>query len=148
MRQTAPIETGICVSDLENMLAFYTGVLSCTEVRRADIPAEISSPLTLAPNGYLCVWLETPNHEVIKLMSPPDAPTPNGAPEHLTARRGIAFLTFYCADLTVVLAAAEGAGAQVRSDRSLIDPEAPLRLCFFSDPEGNIIELVEPRRDP
>ena len=90
MKQTAALETGICVTDLDRMLAFYTDVLGCQEVRRAPIPAELSDQLTLAPNGYLCVWLQTPYGERIKLMSPPEAPDPDDAPDYLTARRGIA----------------------------------------------------------
>ncbi len=145
MQQTAPIETGICVADLSRMLAFYCDVLGCTEFRRAEIPAQLSNQLTLAPNGYLCVWLRTPNGECIKLMSPPGEPEANSAPAYLTQRRGIAYLTFYLSDLSEVLRKAEAAGATLRSDRSLVAPDAPLRLCFFSDPEGNIIELVEPQ---
>ena len=30
------------------------------------------------------------------------------------------------------------------SDRALVALDAPLRLCFFTDPEGNVIELVQP----
>ena len=145
MKQTAALETGICVTDLERMLSFYTEVLGCAEVRRAQIPAALSEQLTLAPNGYLCVWLQTPYGERIKLMSPPDAPDASDAPDYLTARRGLAYLTFYCSDLTEVLAAAEAAGAELRSDRALVEPGAALRLCFFADPEGNIVELVEPQ---
>jgi len=144
MKQTAAIETGICVTDLERMLSFYTDVLSCEEVRRAPIPAELSAQLTLAPDGYLCVWLQTPFGERIKLMSAPQAPEVLARPEYLTSRSGIAYLTFYCSDLTEVLQAAEARGATLISDRALIAPEAPLRLCFFTDPEGNVIELVQP----
>jgi catechol 2,3-dioxygenase-like lactoylglutathione lyase family enzyme len=143
MKQTAAIETGICVSDLELMLSFYTGVLSCEEVRRAPIPAELSEQLTLAPDGYLCVWLQTPFGERIKLMSAPQAPEVVAAPSYLTGRSGIAYLTFYCSDLSEVLAAAEAAGARLMSDRALVADDAPLRLCFFTDPEGNVIELVQ-----
>ena len=145
MKQTAALEAGISVSDLDRMLAFYTDVLGCEEVRRAPIPAQLSEQLTLAPDGYLCVWLQTPFGERIKLMSPPDAPAASDAPAYLTSRHGIAYLTFYCSDLSEVLAAAEAAGAILRSDRALVEPGNPLRLCFFSDPEGNIIELVEPQ---
>ena len=70
MKQTASLEVGIGVIDFERMYAFYTEVLGCRENRRADIPGELSSQLTLAADGYLCVWLETPGGEVIKLMSP------------------------------------------------------------------------------
>jgi catechol 2,3-dioxygenase-like lactoylglutathione lyase family enzyme len=143
MKQTAAIETGISVTNLERMLSFYTDVLSCEEVRRAPIPAELSEQLTLAPDRYLCVWLQTPFGERIKLMSAPQAPEVIDAPRYLTGRSGIAYLTFYCSDLSEVLAAAEAAGATLMSDRALITPDAPLRLCFFTDPEGNVIELVQ-----
>lgn len=143
MQQTQPMECGIPVTDLDRMLEFYCGVLGCTEARRADIPAELSKQLAVAPDGYVNVWLETPGGEIIKLMRPPAAPQPPNATEYLATRGGIAYLTFYCSDLHDTLAAAESRGAALRSDRSLIDPEQPLRLCFFSDPEGNIIELVE-----
>lgn len=147
MKQTAAIETGIRVTDLERMLAFYTDVLSCEEVRRAPIPAQLSEQLTLAPDGYLCVWLQTPFGERIKLMSAPEAPEVIAAPKYLTDRSGIAYLTFYCSDLTEVLAAAEAQGAKLMSDRALVAPDAPLRLCFFTDPEGNVIELVQPAEE-
>jgi catechol 2,3-dioxygenase-like lactoylglutathione lyase family enzyme len=145
MRQTMPMEVGIPVIDLDRMYAFYTEVLSCTEVRRADIPAALSSGLTIAESGFLNIWLRTPNGEVVKLMKPPGPPAHNPAPDWLSGRTGIAYLTFYCSDLDATLAAAEARGAVLRSDRALIAPDAALRLCFFADPEGNIIELVEPK---
>ena len=143
MKQTSPLEVGIPVINFNLMYDFYTTVLSCKEIRRADIDAGLSSSLAVSINGYLNVWLQTPGGEVIKLMSPPDSPASNPAPEQLTMRTGIAFLTFYCSDLTETLAAAEANGAVLRSDRALIPEGAPMRLCFLADPEGNVIELVE-----
>lgn len=144
MKQTAPLEAGICVADLERMLAFYERALGCREVRRAEIPAALSQSIALAANGYTCVWLKTPGGETIKLMHPTSAPAANGAPALLTERRGIAYLTFYCDAIADVLAAAGAAGATLRSDRALLAAGRPVRLCFFADPEGNVIELVEP----
>ena len=143
MNQTQPIETGIAVIDLERMLGFYSRVLGCKEERRADIPGALSGPLGMAADGYLCVWMVTPVGERIKLMSPPAAPDKLDVPVYLTSRTGIAYLTFYCTGLHDILAAAEGEGAVLRSDRELIDPGRPLRWCFWTDPEGNVIELVE-----
>lgn len=143
MQQTSPMEVGLAVIDLARMHEFYTSVLGCVEVRRAQIPGELSAALTLAENGYLCVWLQAVGGEVIKLMSPSLAPEPAVAPDYLTRRTGIAYLTFYCADLAEVLSKAEAAGAVLRSDRNLVKPQAGLSLCFFSDPEGNVIELVQ-----
>jgi catechol 2,3-dioxygenase-like lactoylglutathione lyase family enzyme len=144
MRQIAPVEAGIAVDDLDRMLAFYTNALGCREVRRAEIPAALSHAITVARDGYTCVWLKTPGGETIKLMRPPNKPAASGAPALLTERRGIAYLTFYCEAIGEVLARCESAGATLRSDRSLIQGERPVKLCFLSDPEGNVIELVEP----
>lgn len=143
MNQTTPLEVGIPVVDLEKMLTFYCDVLSCVEVRRADIPAELAQGLTTSNYSYVNVWLRAPFGEVIKLMSPQTPPEQVTPATFLSATTGISYLTFYCDDLTDVLAAAEKRGAVLRSDRSLISPGRPLRLCFFDDPEGNVIELVE-----
>tara|TARA_A100001037_G_C15064185_1_gene596204 strand:+ start:546 stop:989 length:444 start_codon:yes stop_codon:yes gene_type:complete len=143
MKQTQPIETGIAVVDVELMLDFYSTVLDCKELRRSDIPEQMSSALTVAQEGYLNIWLQTPNQEIIKLMAPPQAPTIRKTPEFLAAQTGIAYLTFYCSDLDATLAKAESKGGILRSSRDLLNPDNPLRLCFFSDPEGNVIELVE-----
>ena len=143
MQQTTPIEIGIAVGDLGRMLDFYARVLSCTEERRADIPASMSGPLAVSEDGYLNVWLTTPNGERIKLMRPPSPPASAVVADYLTTQSGIAFFTFYCSDLTATLALAEELGAVVRSDRSFIAEGLSLRLCFLTDPEGNVFELVE-----
>lgn len=143
MQQTAPIEVGLVVADLKRMHAFYTEVLSCVEERRADIPAELSRALRAAPSGYINVWLKTPNGEVIKLVQPPQAPLIGRAPEFSCARSGFCYLTFYCTSIESVLAAARAKGAVVRSDDWTLSGSMGLKLVFFEDPEGNVIELVE-----
>lgn len=144
MEQIAPLEVGISVADLDRMLDFYARVLSCTEVRRADIPAALTAPLASSRDGYVNVWLKAPGGEVVKLFRPPTAPTPDAPRSFLADRTGIAFLTFYCRDIEGVLATAEANGAVLRSDRSLLGGAVGVKLAFFDDPEGNVIELVEP----
>jgi catechol 2,3-dioxygenase-like lactoylglutathione lyase family enzyme len=144
MKQIKPLEIGIPVIDLDTMLDFYQQVLSCEEVRRADIPAELTQALTSGEAGYVNVWLRTPGGEVIKLFRAPTAPARDPARRSLGERTGIAYLTLYCSDLEEVLAIAEAHGGVLRSDRSLLSGSIGLKLAFFEDPEGNVIELVEP----
>ncbi len=144
MEQIAALEVGLPVVDLERMLAFYQEVLSFEEVRRADIPASLSHALTAGNDGYLNVWLKSPYGEIIKLVRPPDPPNLTPPPQALSERTGFGYLTFYCKDIELVLAAAESHGARVRSDRELLDGRVGVKLIFFEDPEGNVIELVEP----
>jgi len=74
VQQIAPLEVGLPVIDLNEMLNFYSEVLGCEEVRRADIPADLSNAIKTSAAGYINVWLRTPNGEVIKLVSPPQSP--------------------------------------------------------------------------
>lgn len=144
MEQIAPLEVGLPVIDMERMHDFYCRVLSFEEVRRAEIPPELTQALTAGAEGYLNVWIRSPQGEIIKLVRPPKAPTRSQAPEALSERTGFGYLTFYCKDIEQVLAAAEASGATVRSDRGLLDGRIGVKLVFFEDPEGNVIELVEP----
>ena len=144
MEQIAPLEVGLPVVDMERMHDFYCRVLSFEEVRRADIPAELSEALTAGGEGYLNVWLRGPYGEVIKLVRPPQAPARVAPATALSERTGFGYLTFFCKEIEQVLAEAEVNGAKVRSDRGLLDGRIGVKLVFFEDPEGNVIELVEP----
>ena len=142
MKQSAPLEVGICVRDVTSMVRFYCDVLGCREVMRAPIPKAISDPAGMGPDGFEMVWLQTPWGERLKLLGPADPP-PQGAPRaHLTATAGIAYITFYCEDLASVVARALEAGATLLSDPALQRAPA-LRIAFFRDPEGNAGEFVE-----
>ena len=144
MDQIAPIEVGLVVEDLDRMLAFYTNVLSCTEVRRADIPPALSGAIKTAPDGYVNVWLKTPNNEVIKLVAPPAPPQRVSPPQFSSDRTGYCYLTFYCTNIEQAVDKAEESGAKIRSEPSTLSGEIGVKLVFFEDPEGNVIELVEP----
>jgi catechol 2,3-dioxygenase-like lactoylglutathione lyase family enzyme len=144
MQQIAPMEVGLVVRDLDRMLSFYTQALGCSEVRRADIPAALSQAIRTAANGYVNVWLRSPNGEVIKLVRPPELPAHVQAATFSSERTGFAYLTFYCSDLEATLAKAIEQGARERSDPSTRSGSIGVKLVFFEDPEGNVVELVEP----
>jgi len=144
MQQIAPMEVGLVVRDLDRMLRFYIDALSMSEVRRADIPAPLSRAIRTAANGYVNVWLHSPNGEVIKLVRPPELPAHVQATTFSSERTGFAYLTFYCSDLEATLAKAIEQGAKERSDPSTRSGSIGVKLVFFEDPEGNVVELVEP----
>jgi catechol 2,3-dioxygenase-like lactoylglutathione lyase family enzyme len=148
MEQIQPIEVGISVADIDRMLDFYRTVLSCEEVRRSDIPASLTRALTGSADGYLNVWLRAPGGEIIKLFRQPTTPAADAPRAFLAERTGIAFLTFYCRDIEGVLATALANGARLRSEEWTLSGQVGVKLCFFDDPEGNVIELVEPAARP
>ncbi len=144
MQQIAPMEVGLPVIDLNRMLTFYCDVLGCQELRRADIAPELSALIKAAPDGYVNVWLQFPGGEVVKLMRPPQVPAAVATAEYYSQRTGFAYLTFYCSNLEDTLAAALAQGAALLSDRATLSGDVGVKIAFFSDPEGNVIELVEP----
>lgn len=143
MKQTAPLEIGIPVIDLDRMLSFYTTVFGCQEVRRAEIPAELSEKIRVSAHGYTNVWLQFPGGEIVKLVRPPVPPERSAALDYAGSKTGIAYFTLYCENIAGAISAAEGAGANVISDRSLAETGVGVKLAFLRDPEGNVFEFVE-----
>jgi catechol 2,3-dioxygenase-like lactoylglutathione lyase family enzyme len=142
-----PFELGICVADLDRMVAFYVDVLGCREVGRATLPARATRAIGLATGDVTIVWLQTAWGERLKLLRPAEDPEPLDAARTLTARCGVAYLTFCVDDLAARTARAEAWGAEPVVDRYVTDDGRGQRISFFRDPEGTAVELVE-RDDP
>lgn len=145
-----PLELGLCVADLDRMVAFYVDVLGCREVGRATLPAAATGPIGLGRGDVEIVWLQTAWGERIKLLRPAADPTPIDVPPgpaNLTAGAGVVYLTFCVDDLAARTARAEAHGAAPLTDRYVTDNGRGQRISFFRDPEGTVVELVE-RDDP
>jgi catechol 2,3-dioxygenase-like lactoylglutathione lyase family enzyme len=142
---TEPFEAGVVVRDLERMARFYRDVLGCPEVHRSRIPASIGTPAGLG-GELLVVWLQVPSGGRVKLIRPQSAPAPAGLAVPLTARRGLAYLTFHFRDMDPVVAALAAGGAWPLSDPVVVRARGR-RISFWADPEGNALELVDQRGD-
>ncbi len=143
MQQTAPLEIGIPVVDLAQMVDFYVTVFDCEEIRRADIPAALSESIRVARDGYVNVWLQFPGGEIVKLVHPPTAPKRYPRPQYAAEKTGIAYFTVYCDDISGAIKVAEGKGATMLSERALATNDSGVKLAFLADPEGNVFEFVE-----
>ena len=143
MKQTAPLEIGLPVIDLEKMVGFYTRVFGCEEVRRADIPAELSQAIAVAADGYENVWMRFPGGEIVKLVRPKTAPAQAKAKAFSAETTGIAYFTLYCDDIDAAIATAVEEGARLVSEPKLAEATNPVRLAFLQDPEGNVFEFVQ-----
>ncbi|WP_329212998.1 VOC family protein [Streptomyces sp. NBC_01485] len=136
-------EVGVVVRELEPMARFYGDVLGCREVRRSRIPASIGAPAGLG-GELLVVWLQVPSGGRVKLIRPQPAPAPAGLAVPLTARQGLAYLTFHVDDMDPVVAALAAGGARPLSNPVVVRAHGR-RISFWADPEGNALELVDGR---
>jgi catechol 2,3-dioxygenase-like lactoylglutathione lyase family enzyme len=144
-RMTEPFEAGVVVRDLDLMVLFYREVLGCFEVHRSRIPASVSVPAGLG-DELLVVWLQVPSGGRVKLIRPQVAPAPAHSVLPLTARRGLAYLTFHVDDMDPVVTALAAGGARPLSDPVVVWARGR-RISFWADPEGNALELVDGRGD-
>ena len=143
MKMTAPIEIGICVQDLDAMVAFYRDVLGLDYISSFDVPPEKSAPATFADNGYRVVRLQTNRGERIKLAGPASRPLSRSREREVLARQGNVFLTFIVDDLKAEIAKLTAAGVLLRTSEKRVQVRDGVYLAFAEDPEGNYLEFVE-----
>ena len=141
MKMLAPLEIGIAVRDLAGMTKFYADVLGCARVSEVSVPADKSRTNGLSPDGCVVVRLQTPYGERIKLLAAPST----GAYEHprwLLARAGLAYVTLIIEGIDALCAQLKAKGVTLASEAP-VENRPGLRVLFFQDPEGNVLELVE-----
>src|SRR5690606_156146 len=141
MKMTAPIEIGICCSDLARQRAFYVDVLGCTPVNEIDVPPEKSAPAAMAREGYRVARIQTPWGERLKLIQPTSKPDGVPLAEWILARRGIAYITFIIDDLKAMIARLKARGVTFLSGDGPVEVRPGTFLSFIRDPEGNVLEI-------
>lgn len=141
MKMLAPLEIGIAVRDLPGMTKFYSEVLGFKHVSEVTVPADKSRLNGLSPDGCTVVRLQTPYGERIKLLAAPST-GPAMHERWLLARAGLAYVTLIIGGIDDLCARLKGKGVKLASDAP-VENRAGLRVLFFEDPEGNVLELVE-----
>ncbi len=137
---------GLCVSDLDRSLRFYSDVLGCKEIGRLDLEGEPVDKL----NGMEGVKVRTVyverdgwRIELIEFLSPdwigPQAARPMN-------QLGLTHLSFRVEDLDEACERIEAEGGSLLADTRLDMPGA--RVIMALDPDGTRLELIEAPGDP
>lgn len=147
---SAVVDLGIVVSDLEKSAKFYTEVLGLKEVPGFSVPAERTTAFGLTDNQpatarvFVLDDTKTPNTK-LKMMAFPDAPGTKADHTYIHSTLGFSYLTLFVKDMDAALARLEKAKVKTLG-------ETPSRLggnnflTTFRDPDGNVIELIGPRK--
>ncbi len=120
--------TKLVVADLDRAAAFYSAVCGLVETRRID--AEIGG----RPIREILYAPTSPGGATFVLLAYLDAKTP--AANEL-------ILGFSTPDLPAFLARARAAGGSVHQDLRKLE-EMKIAVAFVKDPEGHLIEVVQP----
>ena len=143
LKMIAPFEMGICVDDLENMIAFYGDVLGFKLISKIDVPADKSNEAGFTSGGYTIVRMQTNYGERIKLVRPMTSPNPRTSGKEVLSKKGNVFLTFIVEDLKLTVSRIKDTDALIRTQGSIMEVRDGVFLSIIDDPEGNHLEFVE-----
>lgn len=147
------IDLGMVVTDLEKSVAFYTDVIGFKEVPGFDVPATLATDAGLTDGKPLSIRVlvlgDDPEATKLKLMSVAGTTPRTGDTDFIHSHTGFRYLTIMVADTNAALArlAKHGAKTLAKSPAPLPESLGPgIFLTCVRDPDGNIVELVGPRK--
>ena len=143
------IDLGIVVSNVEKAVQFYTNALGFTEVPGFDVSKEMGGDSGLSDYHPFRVRVLVLGDEAsatkIKIMEFPKAPGKKVNNQFIHSSLGYSYLTIFVSDTTAAVERAKKAGVlPVNEPYKLSGGNSYLTLV--RDPDGNIIELVGPKK--
>ncbi len=147
------IDLGMVVSNLEKSVTFYTDVIGFKELPGFDVPTTLATDAGLTDGKPLSIRVvvlgEGPEATKVKLMSVAGTTPRTGDTDFIHSHTGFRYLTIMVTDTDAALArlAKHGVKPLAKSPAALPESLGPgLFLTCVRDPDGNIVELLGPRK--
>jgi catechol 2,3-dioxygenase-like lactoylglutathione lyase family enzyme len=147
------IDLGCVVSDLDASVRFYTEAIGFTELKGFEVPAAVATDAGLTDGKPLAVRVlvlgEGDAATKLKLMQIVDTTPRKGDNEFIHSHTGFRYLTLFVADTDAALARLAESGVKPLAKSPVAIPESiasGLFLTCVKDPDGNLVELIGPRR--
>ncbi|MFB0554551.1 MAG: VOC family protein [Phycisphaerae bacterium] len=143
------IDLGIVVSDVEKAAQFYKNALGFTEVPGFDVSKEMGGDSGLSDYQAFHVRVLVLGDEAsatkIKIMEFPKATGKKVDNKFIHSSLGYSYLTIFVSDTTAAVERAKKAGVLPVKEPYKLDG-GNFYLTLVRDPDGNIIELVGPKK--
>jgi len=147
------VDFGIVVSDIDKSLNFYKNALGLKERDPFEVTPEMGRDSglsdSLAFKVYPLVLENDSTATNVKLMQFKDAPGKKVDNSFIHSSLGVSYLTIYVKDTTAALARAKAYGVEPIAKGPMALPEGfpqGIYLTLLRDPDGNLIELVGPKK--
>jgi catechol 2,3-dioxygenase-like lactoylglutathione lyase family enzyme len=148
------IDVGCFVSDPDASVKFYTEAIGFKEVNAFDVNGGFCKRAGLtdgAPlnNIRVLVLGEGPGATKLKLSSIPGSKAKAGDNEYVSSQYGFRYLTIFVTDMDAALARLKTAGVKPLAQGPAEIPRdiaEGLFLACVRDPDGNVIELLGPKK--
>ncbi len=143
------IDLGIVVSDVEKAAQFYKNALGFTEVPGFDVSKEMAGDSGLADYHAFRVRVlvlgEEPSATKIKIMEFTQAPGKKVDNRFIHSSLGFSYLTIFVSDTKAAVERAKRVGVYPVKEPYKLGG-GNLYLTLVKDPDGNIIELLGPKK--
>lgn len=147
------IDLGCVVRDLDASVRFYTEGVGFRELPGFEVPAGLATDAGLTDGKPLSIRVlvlgEGDSATKLKLMQVAGTEPRTGDTDFIHSHTGFRYLTIFVADADAALArlAKVGATPLAKSPVALPGSLAPgMHLTCVRDPDGNIVELIGPRK--
>jgi lactoylglutathione lyase len=147
------IDLGTVVGDLDRSVRFYTEGVGFRELQGFEVAADVATAAGLTDSKPLSIRVlalgDGPDATKLKLMQVAGTAPRTGDTEFIHSHTGFRYLTIMVADTDAALARLAKLGVKpiARSPVALPAALAPgMHLTCVRDPDGNIVELVGPRK--
>lgn len=147
------IDVGIVVSDAEKAASFYTEALGFTEIDGFDIPAGLAKDSGLADGHAFHVRVmvlgEGESATKIKLLEFKGVPSKKVDNDYIHSSLGLSYLTIWINDTTEAVERCKKHQVKPLAKGPVALPKGfpeGVYLTVVNDPDGNVIELVGPKK--
>ncbi|HEX3726739.1 MAG TPA: VOC family protein [Pirellulales bacterium] len=146
------IDVGMVVSDAARAIKFYTEAIGFQEGQSFSVSSEFCADAGL-DDQTLDIHVLTlgtgPTATKLKLMEVPRVDTKKTDTKYIHSQLGYRYLTIFVADATAAFDRLAKSGVKPLAKGPVPLPAglpAGMVLCVVRDPDGNLIELIGPKR--
>ncbi len=147
-------DVGVVVSDLRKAIHFYTNALGFKEIKGFSVPADWTKDVGLTDGKKLDIHVmvlgDGSTATKLKLMEMPGRKLKRGDNKYVMSQFGMRYTTIQVSDIDAALARLKRAGVKPETKDGAVGlPEGfpkGIYLTLVRDPDGNMIELVGPRK--
>ncbi|MFM8890649.1 MAG: VOC family protein [Planctomycetia bacterium] len=147
------IDLGTVVADLDKSARFYTEAIGFRQESGFEVGADVAAAAGLTDSKPLSIRVlvlgEGPSATKLKLMQVAGTAPRTGDNEFINSHTGFRYLTIFVHDTDAALSRLAKLGIKPMAKSPVALPEslgAGLFLTCVRDPDGNVVELVGPRR--
>ena len=148
------IDLGVVVSDVDASVKFYTEGLGFTKLDGFSVPADYATDVGLTDGQPLTISVLSlatgEGATKLKLMQLPGVKSKKSDNSFIHSQLGVSYLTLFVKDTGAALARLKAIGVTPVAKSPLPLPKGfpeGVYLTIVRDPDGNLIELVGPRKE-